>query len=494
MSTTPCKTTPDSQATHSGTSDLQIIIREFEKDFHSPSAHSEARAADKSKPKNFVRKIVASIEVNYQMCNYHHGALDEIDGEEASGTECPKLKRKAKSFGSCSEISRNVNNSPTKKDNESRRRSGTFSAPSCSSAEDSKNNRRSAFIASLFRLSDDKKRDCGNTSKQIGEGSTTLTPAEKTEVIQRKACSSGVASSLSPSSTNYEDSKAYRRSRLIDFMSSCDGLCSSENAALQMEVESATFTVSKEKTEKEEITANSVTAPDPKKTVAVEGHAPLKTSTMIEEHIRAVWEEVLRDPPRVRVDDRTPEIVGAFLKKPIEVENTSVEWIPITSRKLPRKQSLKKMLTSWISKQPFYKNNSVNNLLKETDLFKEVDLIKQKNLIKAKNLIKENNFIKNDLIKEKNSIKETNLNKETTVIIETTRELQDSGYEEKSASSTSLSSVMSAKGALEQPKDDFIEMDRKATLSTFRAENHLTSVLNETSNDDCQEDATPESF
>lgn len=47
---------------------------------------------------------------------------------------------------------------------------------------------------------------------------------------------------------------------------------------------------------------------------------------------------------KVKEQETAPRIVGAFLKKPIEVQDTSIYWIPITGKKLPRKKSFKKLL------------------------------------------------------------------------------------------------------------------------------------------------------
>lgn len=54
--------------------------------------------------------------------------------------------------------------------------------------------------------------------------------------------------------------------------------------------------------------------------------------------------------PPVRSDstlrrEKAPKIVGGFLKKPVEVEDTAIDWIPFPGKKLPRKSSFKRLLS-----------------------------------------------------------------------------------------------------------------------------------------------------
>ncbi|XP_034945576.1 uncharacterized protein [Chelonus insularis] len=54
--------------------------------------------------------------------------------------------------------------------------------------------------------------------------------------------------------------------------------------------------------------------------------------------------------------EKSPKIVGAFLKKPIEVEETKIDWIPITNQRLPRNHSFQKIMSLLLGKK--YANKS----------------------------------------------------------------------------------------------------------------------------------------
>ncbi|CAG5095088.1 Protein of unknown function [Cotesia congregata] len=116
-----------------------------------------------------------------------------------------------------------------------------------------------------------------------------------------------------------------------------------------------------------------------------------------------------------------PKIVAAKLKTPIEFDDdTEIEWIPVTNQKLPRKNSFKKLLTLLTGK---------------------------------KNPMKGSKFF-------------CNLNKSNT---ETKSPQRDSGYVEKSSSS---SSSLSSQGSTKAPK-------QHSNLSSFHqpSENHIQNWL-----------------
>lgn len=119
-----------------------------------------------------------------------------------------------------------------------------------------------------------------------------------------------------------------------------------------------------------------------------------------------------------KCENGTPFIIGAFLKKPIKVEETSINWIPFPGKKLPRKKSLKKLLSTLRGKRFSEKK-------------KEVVFASQVN------------------------------------VSEETRELPDSGYDEKSVSSSSLAS--STRSTPDLPQQDVIyENCRRSTnLTSF---------------------------
>ena len=115
--------------------------------------------------------------------------------------------------------------------------------------------------------------------------------------------------------------------------------------------------------------------------------------------------------------DGAPFIIGAFLKKPIKVDETSINWIPFPGKKLPRKKSLKKLLSTLSGKKTSEKKNE--------DVFSS----------------------------------QVNINEDN-------RELPDSGYDEKSTSTSSLtSSASSARSTPDLPHQEAIYVNLR------RAEN-----------------------
>ncbi|XP_066586795.1 uncharacterized protein [Prorops nasuta] len=121
----------------------------------------------------------------------------------------------------------------------------------------------------------------------------------------------------------------------------------------------------------------------------------------------------------INIEKQSPKIVGAFLKNPIEIEETAVDWIPITGKKLPRKRSLKKLLSSLTGRKTSKTESSIKHMSKEE-----------------------------------------------------TRELQDSGYDEKSSSSSSLTSLISISDALLQQETSYVVPARRATYLTSFSPNH----------------------
>ncbi|XP_015113896.1 uncharacterized protein LOC107038997 [Diachasma alloeum] len=166
-----------------------------------------------------------------------------------------------------------------------------------------------------------------------------------------------------------------------------------------------------------------------------------RTSFSMENELSSTPMKIQANPPRPRItsppdppspDERTPKIVGAFLKKPIEVEDTSIDWIPITGKKLPRKHSFKKLLSILTGRK--FSN-------KGSKLFC--------------------------------SQSQTNLPEETS------KEHHDSGYDEKSSSTSSLTSLASFTDIL-QHQETYVPDADKRTVSTFQApketENSLKTV------------------
>uniref|UniRef100_A0A0C9QGN9 Uncharacterized protein n=1 Tax=Fopius arisanus TaxID=64838 RepID=A0A0C9QGN9_9HYME len=124
--------------------------------------------------------------------------------------------------------------------------------------------------------------------------------------------------------------------------------------------------------------------------------------------------------PPPRDNSRAPKIVGAFLKTPIEVEDTSIDWIPITGKKLPRKHSFKKLLSILTGRKSISKGSKL--------------------------------FC---------SQSHTNLSEESP------KEHHDSGYDEKSSSTSSLTSLVSFSDILHHQENYLSDIDKRTSVSTF---------------------------
>lgn len=342
--------------------DLESIIREFEKGFLSPSKH-EARATETGKQSNFVKKIVAAFEVKYKACN-EEGAASSPDtscGGAARSSASEKLHSAMNDEFEDRSGSEEEDGAGTKENRESRR-SATFST---GSSKDLKNeaseNSSDIYLSSLNlerRGSKDSISDCSSVFLKFDEEESSL-----------------------------EDR---RRS----------------NAA----VESLDDTVIVEG-------ELDLTLPNPREQATFSLTEFPETSN---KEFSKKEEEEEEDGRQVSRNDKTPKIVGAFLKRPIEVEDTSIDWIPITGKKLPRKKSLKKLLYSLTGKR----------LEKKRKLFSS----------------------------------ERNLNE---------GEYQDSGYDERSCSSSSLTSLASITDVLSkaQREDSWLDSGRKITFKTFKSKN-----------------------
>ncbi|KAK0179777.1 hypothetical protein PV327_005495 [Microctonus hyperodae] len=138
----------------------------------------------------------------------------------------------------------------------------------------------------------------------------------------------------------------------------------------------------------------------------------------------SIWD--LR-PPRSNESlkrERAPKIIGAFLKKPIQVENTTIDWLPMTPTKSPsRKKSFSKII-SLLTGKKIWENN-----------------------------------IKNSLLRRK--------------LRKYSKESQDSGYDEKSGSSTptTLESISSSfRNALLHEENNPHDINERApSMSTFQS-------------------------
>lgn len=422
--------------------DLETIIRDFEKGYLSPS--KQDGAVDRFKQRNFVKKIVEAFEVKYNAYSDIKAAQEAREYQESQKAAEQSKRRSgffSSPFKSSSEESKRLgkldDSANSKRSSEdprdTKRRSGIFLTPSRFHSDSS--NRRSGIFGAAFNVAsgedgdrEDSSEDAKNDSKDEDVSSGIFSPPSKNLDDSKSSKRSGIFSSLFNRSGSKDSDKSgsdiymspVNPDRRDSEDSSSDGSCifkfdreeSNKKSSFQ-------FSPLKMSSLDETKTLGSVdldaTLPQPEETIFLSGSDLPKTSTMIDEFPK-------EEPPRVSTLDRTPKIVGAFLKKPIEVEDTSIDWIPITGKKLPRKRSLKKLLSSLTGKR---------SLEKKSKLFSS-----QRNLY------------------------------------EDTRELQDSGYDEKSCSSSSLASLVSFTEALLHQEPSYVEPKRR-TLRTFQSRNSV---------------------
>lgn len=147
------------------------------------------------------------------------------------------------------------------------------------------------------------------------------------------------------------------------------------------------------------------------------------TTPIAEEESMKSTEKVVRSNSSLK-RERKPKIVGAYLKEPVEIEDTAIDWIPITSKNLPRKRSFKRLLSILTGKK---------SSLKSSKLY----------------------------------CSELNLQEETSRDL-----LQDSGYDEKSGSSSSLHSQISVDELISQQRTESsanLKDDRQVdNMTTFQ--------------------------
>ncbi|XP_043507790.1 uncharacterized protein LOC122527561 [Frieseomelitta varia] len=385
--------------------DLEGIIREFEMGFLSPSKQDGATDGTSTK-KNFVKKIVAAFEVKYKTVqatgesheeNKSHATIAE-PSKKKSGIFCSPCKRKLEvSFEKLSPLKQNKNSDEC--GNSSmifKIRSGIFDSPYKS--EDKK-------VTDLSDISkDETKEEKGESSKESGIFSPSFNCND----------SKNASSSVIHSST-----MDFQRERSKDSSSDCSMLFKSDKEESDRAANFHFSSLDETKTIDFDRIDLDVTSPE---TVFVTDIALPKTSTMSN--------KFSKDKDDAMIQKISCKIVGAFLKKPIEVEDTSINWIPIVGKKLPRKRSLKKLFYSLTRRK-----------------FNE---------------------------KEKLFCSEINLGEEL-------REFQDSGYDEKSCANSSLTSLLSFTEVLLRQKNNHIESNKRSTLQTFKPKNKSVKKENEVS-------------
>ncbi|XP_076674627.1 uncharacterized protein LOC143372368 isoform X2 [Andrena cerasifolii] len=436
--------------------DLETIIREFEMGYQSPTKQ------DTATEKNFVKKIVAAFEVKYKVYEDLNTAREAMKSRDSSNsdsrtTETPKRRSGVFSspFKSVSDEFKRLGEtgvSPASKESrgnerDANRRSGFFSTLSRNKLEDSNYSRRSGIFGTPCKTPSAEDRDQVNCSRAVEEGAKKegrssgifFTPTKDKPEDSKSFRLSGIFSSPGNRSASKESNSSKsdiytspvdpnrKDSRNASPDSACIFNFDKEEPSEKLSCHfSPLKTSSLDETRTMDIIDLSSTLPEPEETIFFSGSNLPKTSTMINE-IRE--EEANPDAAAGSRLDRTPKIVGAFLKKPIEVEDTSIDWIPITGKKLPRKRSLKQLLASLTGKR---------SLDKKSKMFSS----------------------------------ERNLYEEP-------RELQDSGYDERSCSSSSFTSLVSITEALLQQENSYAEPERRSTLRTFRSCNSLNEEEDE---------------
>ncbi|XP_076755949.1 uncharacterized protein LOC143426395 [Xylocopa sonorina] len=416
--------------------DLESIIREFELGFLSPTKHDGASVHGNSKEKNFVKKIVAAFEVKYKTYDDLKTAQENQKEQEESKQEAILPEARSKGFGIFSSPfkSSSVDSSPSKQDQDTV--DGVTVSPSTPNSNSEATKKEFGIFDSSLENLNDEDGDLDNFSKPL-EGKTKnenrrsgifyveskdrsvdSKSSKKSSIFsspfnRRSSKDKSISSEIGTSPTNLERQDSKDSSSDYSSLFTLDKTDSKGRSNFHLDLLNAS---SLDDTKAVEDINLDVTLPDTDEANFMAGNALPKTSTMINE---------AGEVPRV---DKTPKIVGAFLKKPIEVEDTSIDWIPITGKKLPRKRSLKKLLFSFTGKKLERKNKLFSS--------------------------------------------ERNLNEES-------RELQDSGYDERSCSSSSLTSLISIADALLQQENSYVEPERRTTLRTFGSRNSLDDELDE---------------
>ncbi|CAL7947958.1 unnamed protein product [Xylocopa violacea] len=417
--------------------DLESIIREFEMGFLSPTKHDGAPVHGPSKQKNFVKKIVAAFEVKYKTYDDLKAAQENQKEQEESKREAivPEARRKGSGiFGSPLKAS-SVDSSSLKQDQDTV--DGITGSPSTPKSNSEATNREFGIFHSPLENVNDEDGDLDDFSKPLEDetnnenrrsGIFYATPKDRSADSKssrksgifsspfgrRASKDKSISSEIDASPTNLERQDSKDSSSDCSSLFKFDKAESKRRSNFHLDLLNAS---SLDDTKAVEDIDLDVTLPDSDETNFMAGNALPKTSTMINE--TPDNDSEAREVSRA---DKTPKIVGAFLKRPIEVEDTSIDWIPITGKKLPRKRSLKKLLFSLTGKKLDRKNKLFSS--------------------------------------------ERNLNEES-------RELQDSGYDERSCSSSSLTSLVSIADVLLHQENSFVEPERRTALRTFGSRNSL---------------------
>jgi hypothetical protein len=455
---TTSSTTSESPQSPLEMSDFEDIILDFEKDYLSPS--KQDGATNGRKQKNFVRKIVEAFEVKYKVHNDSKATQSDRQSQEGNKSNIAFVKswRKSnifrKAFKSDSEESRaseKLDSASSTKQN-SRDADESGASPSSSENNSAKVLKRVSriFDWSVYSVLDEGKDAIGYSrisehQAEDEEGNSAIfriscnnnevEDEEENSAIFRISCNNNEVEDPNCSDKPWIFSPAFNRRVYMDASSSGNNCSSPVNLDHQGSKNSNSDSSSLfnrfDKTESDRGADNrfdSVKASTFDETKTMDSHeldailseetifiaddAVRKTSTMIDESPKSEHHSMLQEISRI---DESPKVVGAFLKDPIDVENTPIDWVPITGKKLPRKTSLRKLLCSWSGRKLDKRFFSERNLYEQL------------------------------------------------------REFQDSGYDEKSPS-TSLNSLLSiAEVLLRQENSSYFEFSDRNNLKTFKS-------------------------
>lgn len=414
--------------------DLETIICEFEKGFLSPSKHEVSKEVGKQR--NFVKKIVAAFEVKYKACNDPNGQ-DGAGGSSNPDTSCEGAVKKSPIFESIrfNSPSENLCDSMMMIMDER----GEFENGSSS------NSMGQTFVwTSETKFSDEdglidlrKKKYDDETENRENEEISVYPNDFETSTIFRSELSTDWRNetgeysdyplnlkrrdsndsnySLNKSFFKFDKEESYQRSNIDPKEAETldDTMIMDDTMVLDLTMPKQGNTSSMENEFSQASIINYI------KQEEIEEEREEREEREEEREEKEGEEEGSKDAEEIS-RNKIPKIVGAFLKKPIEVEDTSINWIPIPGKKLPRKRSLKKLLYSLTGKR---------------------------------------------LDKKRKFSSERNLNE---------GEYQDSGFDEKSCSSASLSSLASITdilGKTRRENNNLLNMNKDITFETFKSKN-----------------------
>ncbi|XP_043577933.1 uncharacterized protein LOC122565722 [Bombus pyrosoma] len=363
-------------------SNLANVVCNFEKGYLSPS--KKERAADEYKQKNFVKKTVESLEMECKIYN-DLKAAQEISKcpERNKSNDAPMLK----SWKRSSRIFRNPFKNDFSHSKPNSRNDNEFDGSDLSSEERILNTSSDSNRHIRRRLKELENSKCLGKSKMI------------LSAFGRKASGLEICSTfLRSNSDSSSPSNCFTRAELMRKIDLSDSV--------------RRFSPDKTKT---------MGSVDPYMTSSAETISTAEdslptTSTLIDDSPKSD-NSMSAEISHV---DKSPKVLGAFLKKPIDVENTFIDWIPTNGKRLPRKRSLKKLLSLLTRGKYARKFSSERNLKEEP------------------------------------------------------QEFQDSGYDERSCSSMSLTSLISIADALRHQESSYFESNRRSDLKTFKSKNKST--------------------